>query len=113
MVNRPMAQKHKEWKSAAARRLLSLAGSTRSVEEAISIIASRLLHGVSCPPTDLEAIMPRLNVTRCEADADLPISGELRKDTDGLRIVVSAHLSPARRRWTIAHELGHAVFETT
>ncbi len=108
-----MAEKHMNWTSGAARRLRSLAGTPRSMEQAISIIVSRLLQGVSCPPTDLEAIMPRLNVACCEVDADLPISGELRKDTDGLKIVLSAHLSATRRRWTIAHELGHAVFETT
>ncbi len=102
-----------KWTSAAARRVLSLAGTPRSVEQAVSIVVSRLLHGVSSPPTDLEAIMPRLKVARCEVDSDLPISGELRRDTDGLKIVVSGHVSATRRRWTIAHELGHAVFETT
>ena len=55
----------------------------------------------------------RVNVTAVEAMARLPISGELRKGDDGLVIVYSSSLSPGRRRFTIAHELGHAVLERT
>jgi hypothetical protein len=43
----------------------------------------------------------------------LPISGELRKDGDAFKVVFSASLSAGRRRFTIAHELAHAIFETT
>ena len=52
-------------------------------------------------------------MTCVEPIARLPISGELRKEDQGLVIVYSSSLSPARRRFTIAHELGHAVFEGT
>lgn len=113
MVKRLMAKDSKNWTSAAARRLLSLAGNPGSMQEAIDIIANHLLKGISCPPTDLDAIMPRLNVTRSESDADMPVSGELRREGANLKIVFSSHLSPTRKRWTIAHELGHAVFETS
>ena len=103
----------KKWASAAACRILKLAGNPSTVEEAVAIVAERLLEGVQSPPTDLEALMPRLNVTAFEPDATLPISGELRKDGDGFKIVYSASLSQGRQRFTLAHELAHAVFEST
>jgi len=106
-------KKQKRWTSAAARRLLGLAGNPPTVEKAAEVVATRLLEGVRCPPTDLEALRPRLNVSEYEPIDGLPISGELRKDGDGFKIVYSASLQPGRRRFTIAHELAHAVFETT
>jgi hypothetical protein len=106
-------KKQKRWTSAAARRLLGLAGNPPTVEKAAEVVAQRLLEGIACPPTDLEALRPRLKVSGFEPIDGLPISGELRKDGDGFKIVYSASLQPGRRRFTIAHELGHAIFETT
>jgi IrrE N-terminal-like domain len=106
-------RKQKRWTSAAARRLLGLAGNPPTVEKAAELVATRLLEGICCPPTDLEALRTRLNVSGFEPIDGLPISGELRKDGDGFKIVYSASLQPGRRRFTIAHELAHAVFETT
>ena len=105
-------RKKRRWTSAAARRIIAHSGCA-SVEDAVEVTASRLLHGVPCPPTDLKVLMGRLGVTGLEGKRRLPISGELRKHDAGLVIVYSATLSPARRRFTIAHELGHAVFEKT
>jgi hypothetical protein len=110
MRNKPY--KRNIWKSAAPRRLLQLAGNPSSVEEAVQIVANRLLEAVPCPPTDLETIYPRVNVIGCHS-AEISGSGELRRDVDGLKIVYSPNLSLSRRRFTIAHEIGHAVFETT
>jgi hypothetical protein len=99
-------------RSAAARRLLEMAGNPAKVEDAIRIVADRFLEGVSCPPTDLDSIRQRLNIFAIDSE-DLPFSGELRKENGGLRIVCSKYLSPTRRRFTIAHEIGHAILETT
>ena len=101
------------WTSAAAHRLLRLAGTADSVESAICTIAGDLLQDVLCPPTDLAAIMPRLNVTGHEPRDDLVGSGALLRDGDGFKIIYSPQMSNGRKRWTIAHELAHAVFETT
>jgi hypothetical protein len=101
-----------QWKSAAARRLLTLAGNPPSVEAAIDIVTTRLLEGIQCPPTDLEAIRPRLNITQFCAE-DIAGSGELQRDGDGFKVVYSSSLSPTRRRFTIAHEMAHAIFEST
>lgn len=109
----PIRRWQKRWTSAAARRIIEESRDARTVEEAVYVVASRLLEGVPCPPTDLEALTKRLNVTSVEPVSRLPISGELRKRGDGFAIVYSSSLSPARRRFTVAHELGHAVFEGT
>ena len=113
MVSMATRWKKRRWTSAAARRIVEQSRSAATVEEAVHATASRLLDRVSCPPTDLDVLKNRLNVTSVEPIGSLPISGELRKRRDGLVIVYSASLSPARRRFTIAHELGHAVFEST
>jgi hypothetical protein len=102
----------KVWRSAAAQRVLKLAAGSRTVEEAIEIVAKQYLQDVACPPTDLDSIGTKLGITGFES-ADLAGSGELRKDGDGLRVFYSNYLSVERRRFTIAHELGHAVLERT
>jgi hypothetical protein len=111
-VRRPRSQAGPQWKSAAARRLLTLAGNPPSVEAAIDIVTARLLEGVPCPPTDLDALRPRLNITQFCAE-DIAGSGELQRDGDGLKVVYSPTLSQTRRRFTIAHEMAHAIFEST
>lgn len=108
-----MRKKPKRWTSAATQRLMQAAGNPPTVEQAVEIVATRLLDGVPCPPTDLHALGSRLNVRSCEPVPDLPISGELRKEGHALKIVYAASLSRGRKRFTIAHELGHAFFETT
>jgi len=104
-------QQTSTWSSAAARRILA-ASSAADVPSAVEEICGRLLEGVDTSPTDLEPILAKLRVDRWVTD-DLPFAGELRRKSDGLEIAVSAHFSPHRKRFTIAHELGHAFFETT
>jgi hypothetical protein len=77
----------------------------------ITTVVSNLLEDVSCPPTDLSAIEKKVNVYSCVAE-DIAGSGELRRDETGLRIVYSCYLSKPRRRFTIAHEIAHAYFES-
>lgn len=100
------------WRSAAASRLLKLANGTKTVEEAIEQLAQRYLDGVKCPPTDLDSVGSKLRVNAFEV-ADIPGSGELRRDGNGFRIFYSTYLPVGRRRFTIAHELGHALLEQT
>jgi IrrE N-terminal-like domain len=100
----------RNWKSAAARRLLDRAGSGESVEDAVARLADECLAGVRFPPTDLESVGEKLGITGIHAE-DIAGSGELRKEGDGFRIVYSSYLPPASRRFTIAHELGHAILE--
>jgi len=96
----------------AERRLLQLAGSPSTIEEAIRIVIADLLKDTSAPPTDLDSLKPRLNISDF-CPEDIPFSGELRREGKQLKIVYSKHLTDARRRFTIAHEMGHAIFERT
>jgi hypothetical protein len=111
-VRKRRIQREPKWTSAAARRLRTLAGNPSSVEAAIEIVAARLLEGIQCPPTDLEAIRPRLKITQFCAE-DIAGSGELQRNGDGLKVVYSSTLSSTRKRFTIAHEMAHAIFEST
>src|SRR5438034_3379425 len=91
------------WTSAAAKRFLKIAGGVANMNEAITTLADRFLHGISCPPTDLEALCQRLGILEI-APEDIPFSGELRPTKSGFTIVYGRHLSKSRRRFTIAHE---------
>ena len=111
MVTRRDKRLGYEWKSAAARRLRELAGNVPNIGRALSTVTGHFLQGVTCPPTDLEALQKRLGIKSIETE-DLPFAGELRREVDGFRIVLSKHLSQGRKQFTIAHELGHAILET-
>lgn len=110
MVNQYKSIKRRKWVSAAAHLLMKIADNAKSVEEAVFIIASKYLENVSTLPTDLDAICKKLNITEIISE-DLPNSGELRKNGWGYKIVYSSFLSKTRKQFTIAHELGHAMFE--
>ena len=112
MQQTKIQNRKKVWRSAAAQRVVKLAAGSRTVEEAIEFVAKQYLQGVECPPTDLDSVGTKLGITGFEA-ANLAGSGELRKDGDGLRVFYSNYLSVERRRFTIAHEMGHAVLERT
>lgn len=96
-------------KSAAARRILALANNPPTIDLAITLIAERLMVDVPHPPTDLRALGRRLNVSGFDSEK-MPLSGELRRDGDQFRVAYSSYLPQPQRRFTIAHELGHAVF---
>jgi Zn-dependent peptidase ImmA (M78 family) len=102
----------KTWRSAAAQSLLELAGGAGTVESAVASLAEGYLQGTTRPPTDLDQIAPKLGITGFEA-AEIAGSGELRRDGDRLRVFYSIDLSADRRRFTIAHEMGHALLEST
>ena len=101
-----------KWKSAAARRLREMAGVDR-IDHAVPAVVSKVLAGISCPPTDLDALCARLNVAEVVDDDDIPVVGELRHEDGTFRILCSASQSQVRRRFTIAHELAHILFEST
>jgi hypothetical protein len=107
-----MVRRRVLWKSAAARRLLDIAGNPSTVEAAVRIVAKWVLQGVSCPPTDLDAISSRLDIVGFHPE-EMSVAGELRRDGKGFKVVYSSSLLPERRRFTIAHEMGHAVFEAS
>ena len=98
--------------TAAERRLRALAPAAPSLNEAVGIVVADLMEGVTCPPTDLAGLGAKVGVQEISYE-DFPGSGELHKIGNGYRIVCSAHQSPARQRFTIAHELAHAIVDRT
>ena len=101
-----------KWKSAAARRLREMAGVDR-IDQAVPAVVDKLLTGIPCPPTDLPTLCTRLNVREVVEDDDTPVLGELRRENGAFLIVCSVGQSSVRRRFTIAHELAHVLFENT
>jgi len=83
------------------------------VEGSIISLVEHLLRDVTCPPTDLDMVMRRCNIVNCELDHDLVVPGEIRQTSDGLKIYLTPGLSTGRERFTVAHEVGHAIFEST
>ena len=67
--------------------------------------------GINELPIDLEKLVKKLGIRLKEESLDDDISGELYRDQkDGSWvIVVNSNQTEARKRFTIAHELGHYV----
>src|SRR5258708_4143381 len=80
------------------------------MEEAVASVVSELLDQVERPPTDLDRVCEKLGVSVRDSD-ELIGSGALVKDGEAFQILCASDLSPERRRFTIAHELGHLVIE--
>jgi hypothetical protein len=91
---------------------MQLAPTAESPPQAVKIVVAGLLKDVSCPPTDLEQLARQLNVRAIRFE-DLPISGQLRRSGKAFEIVCSSWVTGGRRQFTIAHEIGHAIFEST
>jgi hypothetical protein len=98
------------WSSAAARRLIEVAGGDLTLEDAIVRVVAQLRGSSSGPPTNLREIGDQLGVEPWSAEP-LPVAGELRHEGGKLKIAYASGLPSGRRRFTIAHELGHAFFE--
>ncbi len=71
------------------------------------------MDGLGGPPTDLEALARRVDVMDIRLDDTMLVPGELRELSEGLVVFLSPSLTKTRRRFTLAHELGHAFFEGT
>lgn len=69
--------------------------------------AAELLTGISGLPVDLEAVARRLGAEIRLFDLEPDVSGVLYRDGTRQVIVVNQSHSSERRRFTIAHELGH------
>jgi Zn-dependent peptidase ImmA (M78 family) len=92
-------------------RLRAAAGGATGMESALRIVVAQLLDGLEFPATDLQAVAERMNV-RLELRRGLPVSAMLTRDDRGFKVICAAEQARGRQRFTIAHELGHAVLET-
>src|SRR5258708_37500082 len=62
-------------------------------------------------PTVLGDLFARLRIKAVQYTAGTKKGGELRRESDGYRIVVNANAGDARARFTIAHEVAHAIID--
>ena len=100
------------WQSSASRRICALAKSD-TVEQAVESLAASLISEGTSLPIDPEILFSRYRVDTAEPDNTLPYPGELVRVPGGFRIRYSAGMPRTRRRFTIAHELCHAIFALT
>jgi Zn-dependent peptidase ImmA (M78 family) len=100
------AKRPKEPLASVCKRLIPRA---RDAAQAARLLAAELTGANPEPPIRLERIAKALGIERIQA-VEIARNGELRRDDDGvLSIVYSKDLGSGRQRFTIAHELGHAV----
>lgn len=77
-------------------------------EPLVGAVVESLLDGAFARPTDLDAVAAKVDVVGFESRPDLPYSGALKMTADGLMVLYAQGQRESRRRYTIAHELGHA-----
>ena len=75
-------------------------------------ISNELMDHDFQPRVDVESLAVRLGVTRIEPVAGLPRSGQLMDHENDVWIQVKREMPIVRRRFTIAHELGHHLLAT-
>src|ERR1700737_2045875 len=97
--------------SGAARRFVALAGGGASVNEAIEKLVRDLLRNTTCPPTDLKRLYPLFNITAVKEEQNLSVAGQLRLRDRETTIVHASGMPETRVRFTIAHEMAHALIE--
>jgi hypothetical protein len=71
-------------------------------------IVDELLRDAVGPPVDLSSIASSLRVESVDEEYGLPFSGALQRAKFGYRVVCAAEQPRPRKRFTIAHEMGHA-----
>lgn len=76
----------------------------RADDEALRILQSA---GITAPPVDVEGLARELGATVLKDDLDPEVSGLLYRRPDSTVIAVNRDHAGTRRRFTIAHELGH------
>lgn len=78
---------------------------TLDVDQAVAAVLDQTRVDPT-PPVDVLALAYEIGVDSV-ATADLVEDGNVRHDSSGTHILVSSHINRARRRFTLAHELGH------
>ncbi len=71
--------------------------------------AAKLLQGagITSPPVDVDGLAKRVGATIVAETLDPEVSGVLYRRPEGVVIAVNRDHAPTRRRFTVAHELGH------
>ncbi len=97
----------KVWRSRTSQQICKLTGSN-DPREGIRFLVRQLLPSQTKIPTDLEAIAKRLKVESV-MEEPLSIDGMLIRENGVLSIKLNSDSNHLRRRFTLAHEIGHII----
>lgn len=79
---------------------------SQKAEQAAARVLARF--GITSPPVPVDELAERLGVTLLEERLEQGVSGILYREDDRLPVIaVNANHAPVRRRFSIAHEIGH------
>ena len=78
----------------------------KRLDENIEIKVQRLSE-LSSVPVDIKKLIEKYNISIIEEEMEYGMSGYIEKRADGWKIGVNKYDSPTRKRFTLAHELGH------
>ena len=81
---------------------------TEAEEQAVKILTK---NNITTYPVDLKRIAERENITVLPLSDFSDISGKIKKENEQTTIWVNRWHSKGRRRFTVAHELGHYYFD--
>jgi hypothetical protein len=103
---------HRDRETRLLRRLQCLAPDCKTVDHALRHITSTLLTGIEDIPVDLDMVAERLGVSKIVSVKELSTEGQLHRIANVFEIRFRSS-SRGRERFTIGHELGHAMLEHT
>ncbi len=104
----PQRKRKQVWKSAAARRFFALAGNPATIEEAVRIVAERLLGGAVEAPTPLDTVAEAVGLTVTSTEEDTSVDDTIHDD--GLRFYETTTSSPIEQRMELARQIARAFF---
>jgi len=101
----------RKWRSGAAAAVCALAGAA-DPEQAVDQLVDALLDkcGSARPPVDVEVLASLRRVRRVEL-VDMAEAGRLVPEGSGYVVQVNQRHGETKRRFTIAHEVGHTFFD--
>jgi hypothetical protein len=85
-------------------------GGQRSVETSIAAVAATLVSPDTTLPISPQDYFAAFGIDKCVPDTTLSCAGELVQVGSMFRIHFSAGMTAERQRFTLAHELCHAIF---
>ena len=78
-------------------------------ENKLSVSIEKLPQQPLSVPVNIERLIRELNINIVKEDMEYGMSGYIEKRADGWKIGINKYDSLARKRFTLAHELGHYI----
>ncbi len=100
----------RQWSTPEAREIAQAAG-VGDAELAIRKLARRVLvdEAAQSVPVPLQKLFGWANIRKVK-HVDTVLEGGLTRTADGFEVILRAESAPSRKRFSLAHELGHVLF---